>query len=77
MSIRTVTITITRYEIKCDYCGMTEYVDTSYKKNVYNRRQAVRSIGWTLQREDKVKCNTCRCYKKNTYKKRRIKNGNI
>ncbi len=70
MSVKTTTIIYTIYGIKCDYCGREENINTLYENSIYNRRMAVRSLGWTLQRYDKVMCSTCRCYnnKKNTIK---------
>lgn len=66
MSITTRTIIYTIYEITCDYCGCVERVDTSfhYGRSIFNRRVAVRSLGWTLQRGDKVMCSNCRCHKR-------------
>lgn len=69
MGVHTETIITTYYEIICDYCGKVEEVSNSryYGGSICNRRNAVRSIGWVLQRNDKVMCSNCSCYQK--YKK--------
>ena len=64
MSARSKTVIITYYTITCDYCGRVAKVDNSYNHNILNSRNAVRSIGWTMQRNDKVKCDICRSHKK-------------
>ena len=66
MSVKSRTIIETIYTITCDYCYRQEIlsVEKSYGRGIYNFRTAVRSIGWTLQRNDIVMCNICRCYKK-------------
>ena len=62
MGVETRTIIVTNYNITCDYCGRVEQIDNSFDHTIYNRRNAVRSLGWTLQRGDRVMCSTCRCY---------------
>lgn len=63
MSVETRTVIYTIYRITCDYCKRVAVVDNEYDNSIYNRRVAVRSLGWTSQRGDKVMCNNCRCYK--------------
>ncbi len=64
MAVKTTTIIYTIYKITCDYCGCVEMVDNSrgLGRSIYNRILAVRSLGWALQRGDKVMCRNCRCY---------------
>ena len=71
MAVHTETIIYTIYDITCDYCGCSEVVNTSfgYGRSIYNRRLAVRSLGWALQRNDKVMSSNCRCHGKRVFNK--------
>lgn len=61
MGVHTRTIIVTYYTIICDYCGKVKQINNSTDK-VLSRREAVRLLGWTMQRGDKVMCSTCRCH---------------
>lgn len=67
MGVNTRTIIYTLYTIICDCCGKSTIVDTGDDRFIYNRRQAVRRIGWHFGRDGFIKCPSChRCcrYKK-------------
>ena len=66
MPVKSRTIIKTIYTITCDYCFKQKVlsVENSYGCSIYNYRMAVRSIGRTLQRNDVVKSDICRCHRK-------------
>lgn len=59
MGVKSRTIIYTVYHITCDYCGREDHIDTSHFCRVYNKRDAVRSLGWICQRNDRVMCYKC------------------
>ena len=63
MGVKSKTISITYYRIKCDFCGRFVAIDNSCI-DIYNGRQAVRLNGWSMGRGDIVKCNFCRSHKR-------------
>ena len=66
MSVHSKTIIETTYTITCDFCYRCEKVVVSrcYGYDIYNCRQAVRSLGWSYGRNNLVKCSNCRCRNK-------------
>lgn len=46
------------YSCICDKCGKFETVEES--TTIYNRAQAVRSLGWSYGKDKSVICETCR-----------------
>ena len=46
------------YSCICDKCGKHEVVEES--KTIYNRAQAVRSLGWSYGKDRKVLCDKYR-----------------
>lgn len=46
------------YSCICDKCGKYEQVRES--NTIYNRAQAVRSLGWSYGKDKSVLCNYCR-----------------
>lgn len=49
------------YVCVCDNCKCKESVEAVSSKNIYNKAQAVRSIGWSFGRDGKTTyCNYCR-----------------
>ncbi len=46
------------YSCICDKCGKFEVVEES--KTIYNRAQAVRSLGWSYGKDKSVLCANCR-----------------
>lgn len=46
------------YHCVCDVCGRDLFVKSS--EIVYNRAQAVRSLGWSYGKDRIVRCDTCR-----------------
>lgn len=49
------------YHCYCDKCGKYEQVQES--ETIYNRAQAVRSLGWSYGKDKSIFC--CNCRKKN------------
>lgn len=62
MSCCSDTIIYTIYKITCDSCGASISLDTIQYPHLYNRRLAVRSIGWSFGRNGVIKCNKCRTH---------------
>lgn len=46
------------YSIKCDECGWVNLVERG--GDIYNKAQAVRSLGWSYGRDKSVHCSSCR-----------------
>lgn len=64
MGVNSKNINYTIYTIKCDCCGRETMLSTYNISDVYNCRDAVRYFGWSYGRDDKIRCNICRCHKK-------------
>lgn len=60
MGCITETFIFSEYTITCDVCGVKVILDTREHPRVYNRRSAVRSIGWSIGRNEFIKCDKCR-----------------
>ena len=49
------------YVCQCDNCKQVERVQKDFSKKIYNRAQAVRSLGWSFGEDGKtVVCANCR-----------------
>ncbi len=46
------------YSCICDKCG--KYKQVQERDTIYNRAQAVRSLGWSYGKDKSVLCNYCR-----------------
>lgn len=49
------------YVCTCDNCNKVQRVEKNFNKNIYNRAQAVRSLGWSFSKDGKrITCDNCR-----------------
>lgn len=64
MGVISETRIYTIYDIKCDCCGRETRLSTFNIFDVHNCRDAVRYLDWSYGRDNKIRCNICRCHKK-------------
>lgn len=55
-----VTFSVHYFVCTCDNCGKESTVSENRRIGIYNKAQAVRSLGWSFGKDKSILCDTCR-----------------